>query len=377
MVNKNILALGFVSFFTDMASSMIGSVLPLFIVYGLHEGVDKLGFVVAIATFVSYAFRIVFGVLSDRYRIVKPFVVAGYLVSAVTKPLLALATSWPQVAGLRGTERMGKAIRSATKDSLIAAWAGAKSGRSFGIHKMMDAAGEVSGALIAFGVLYLLGKDEAVFRELFGWTLVPGLLAVIVLVLFVEDAPYRAHPLPEWDWREDRAMLPHLLFYFVFVFFLLGDAFFLIRAKESGIPILYAPLLIVLYQLVQTVLSYAAGVQIDRFSPRNILVAAMAFGVASVAALAMNWVVTAFVLLGIFTVASLNALRTWIADEATRKGTVYGFLYGGVALFAALGAVVAGQIWHHAGAQTAMLFSVGGLSVDLAVYGVYLSRVKS
>jgi len=79
MINKNIIALGFVSFFTDMASSMVTSILPIFIVYTLHEGVDKLGFVVAIATFISYAFRILFGYLSDRYQVVKPFVVTGVL----------------------------------------------------------------------------------------------------------------------------------------------------------------------------------------------------------------------------------------------------------------------------------------------------------
>ena len=93
MINKNIIALGFVSFFTDMASSMVTSLLPLFIVYILHKGVDKPGYVAAIATFVSYAFRILFGYLSDRYRVVKPFVITGYLISAVTKPLLSVSSS--------------------------------------------------------------------------------------------------------------------------------------------------------------------------------------------------------------------------------------------------------------------------------------------
>jgi len=122
MINKNIIALGFVSFFTDMASSMVTSVLPLFVVYVLHEGVDKLGFIVGIATFVSYGFRFVFGYLSDKYKIVKPFVVAGYAISAVTKPLLYFSNGWVSVATLRGIERIGKAVRSATKDSLISAY---------------------------------------------------------------------------------------------------------------------------------------------------------------------------------------------------------------------------------------------------------------
>lgn len=121
-INKNIIALGWVSFFTDMASSMVTSILPLFIVYTLHEGVDKLGFVVAAATFISYTFRILFGYISDRYQIVKPLVVIGYSLSAVTKPLLYWSHTWQSAAALRGLERMGKSIRSATKDVLITAY---------------------------------------------------------------------------------------------------------------------------------------------------------------------------------------------------------------------------------------------------------------
>jgi len=118
-IDKNIIYLGWVSFFTDMSSSMITTLLPVFVVYVLHEGVDKLGIIIAIATFISYAFRILFGYLSDKYQIVKPFVVIGYFISAVIKPLLYFSNSWEGIAALRGVERMGKAFRSATKDRLM------------------------------------------------------------------------------------------------------------------------------------------------------------------------------------------------------------------------------------------------------------------
>jgi len=371
MVNRNIVALGFVSFFTDMASAMVTSVLPIFIVYVLDQGVDKLGYVVAVATFVSYAFRILFGYLSDRLRIVKPFVVAGYLVSAVTKPMLALANSWQAVALLRGAERMGKAIRSATKDSLISAYSEGKSGRSFGFHKMMDVAGEMSGALIAFALLYRLGKSEAVFRELFAWTLLPGLLAVVIVIFFVKDAPYRSKSKDKSgavDWRADKGLLPLLFLYFAFIFFLFSDSFFIVKAKESGIGIAFIPLLMVLYNFVQTVLSYFFGVQIDRTSPRLVLGIAMLFGIGAMGALYIDQVIAGFVLLGVFTVASLNAIRAWISDEAVNKGTVYGIFYGGVALFSAAGATVIGLIWKHYGEEKAVLFSLTGLSLVTLLY---------
>ena len=157
-IDRNIVALGLVSFFTDMASSMVTSILPIFIVYTLHEGVDKLGVIVAVATFVSYAFRVVFGYLSDRYHMVKPFVVSGYLISAVTKPLLYYSHAWQSVALLRGLERMGKAVRSATKDMLISAYSHGESGRTFGFHKTLDIAGELIGSLLVFVLLYTLGE---------------------------------------------------------------------------------------------------------------------------------------------------------------------------------------------------------------------------
>ncbi len=377
LIHRNIVALGFVSFFTDLASAMVTSVLPIFIVYTLDQGVDKLGYVVAIATFVSYAFRILFGYLSDRFRVVKPFVVTGYLVSAVTKPMLALAQTWQQVALLRGTERMGKAIRAATKDSLISAYSEGKSGRSFGFHKMMDVAGEMIGALIAFGTLYWLGKSEAVFRELFAWTLLPGILSVLIVLFFVRDAPYREREKSRsFDWKSDRALLPLLLLYFLFIFFLFSDSFFLVAAKESGIAVAMIPLLMVLYNFVQTILSYASGVQIDRKSPAKVLGIAMGFGILSMAALYFHQVIVGFILLGVFTVTGLNAVRSWISEEAKNKGTVYGIFYGGVALFGAAGATVTGLIWKHFGESDAILFSLTGLSLVWILYWIHITRKR-
>jgi len=371
-MNKNIIALGFVSFFTDMASSMVTSILPLFVVYVLHEGVDKLGYIVAVATFVSYGFRFVFGYLSDRYRIVKPFVVTGYALSAVTKPLLALSGSWGSIAALRGLERIGKAVRSATKDSLISAYAArGKSGATFGFHKSMDIAGELMGSVIAFGALYLLGQDETVFRSLFAWTLLPGILAVIVVFFFVEDAPYTESKKPTaLDLHADRPLLPVLMLFFGFTFFLVNDSFYLIKAKEAGYTLATIPLLVVALNLTQTLLSYRFGVNVDRFGARRVLLVAFGFGFASLGALYLNWILPGFILLGIATVASLNAIRAYISDHAQNKGSVYGLFYGGVALSGALGAIVTGWIWQHYGESVAVGIALIGLGIIGVIFGV-------
>ncbi len=374
MINKNIIALGFVSFFTDMASSMVTSILPLFIVYTLHEGVDKLGFVVAIATFISYAFRVLFGYLSDRYQVVKPFVVTGYFISAVTKPLLYVSGSWQSVATLRGVERVGKAVRSATKDSLISAYSVAgKSGKTFGFHKTMDIAGELTGSLIVFGLLFYLGESETLFRNIFAFTLIPGLIAVVIVLFFVKDAPFKSKA-KSFDLKNDYALLPLLFVYFGFVFFIFNDSFFLIKAKEIGIDTVYIPLLVVLLNLTQTVLSYVLGKKIDELGARKILLLSFVFGLLSTVSLYFNLAVLSFIFLGVFIVGSLNALRAHISDHANNKGTVYGILYGGVALFGALGAVTTGMIWKHYDAQGAILFSLLGMSVMLVGYLVCLRR---
>ncbi len=367
MINKNIIALGFVSFFTDMASSMVTTILPLFIVYTLHEGVDKLGYVVAIATFISYAFRVLFGYLSDRYQVVKPFVVIGYFISAVTKPLLYISGSWQSVATLRGVERVGKSVRSATKDSLISAYSNGKSGRTFGFHKSMDIAGELTGSLIVFTLLFYLGESEALFRNIFAFTLIPGLIAVGIVLFFVKDAPYKSKA-KTFDLKKDYGLIPLLFVYFGFVFFMFNDSFFLIKAKEVGIAMVYIPLLVVLLNLTQTLLSYFLGVKIDEMGAKKILTLSFVFGLLSTASLYLNFVVMGFVFLGVFIVGSLNALRSYISLYAHNKGTVYGILYGGVALFGALGALVTGVIWKHYDAQGAVLFSLVGMGVVFVVY---------
>ena len=362
LIDKNILALGFVSFFTDMASSMITSVLPIFIVYVLNEGVDKLGFVVAIATFISYAFRVLFGYLSDKYMIVKPFVVSGYALSALTKPMLCFANNWQQIAALRGLERMGKAFRSATKDSLISAYSNGKSGRAFGFHKTMDIAGETVGSIIAFLVLYNLGKNEEVFKNIFALTLIPGILSVLIVLFFVKDAPYKAKK-SNFNLSKDYSLLPLIFTYFTFIFFIFSDSFYMIKAKEAGFRIEYIPLLSILLSFTQTLLSYFFGIKIDKIGSDRVLKASFVFGILSMISLYFDFIIIGFILLGVFTVASLNAIRSFVSDNAHNKGTVYGLLYGGVALSGGLGAVAIGLVWKYFGEDKAFLFSLAGLIV--------------
>ena len=374
-IDKNIFYLGLVSFFTDMASSMVTIVLPLFVVYVLNEGVDKLGIVIAVATFVSYGFRILFGYLSDRLQVVKPFVVAGYLVSAVAKPLLAFSSSYVSVSLLRGVERMGKAIRSAPKDLLISTYARkSEDGRTFGFHKMLDIAGELSGALLIFGLFLLVKADESVIRTIFMWTLLPGVVSTAIVLFMVKDAPYRPKKEVIVVNREDYGLLWLLGCYFLFIFFLFSDQYFIVKVKEAGYSFAYIPLFVIVLTLTQTLMSYYSGVISDKRGSAQVLLIAFLFGVLSMFFLWQDLLWFAFLFLGLFTVFSLNAMRSYISKAAKSRGFVFGLFYGGIALSSSLGALMMGYIWEHYGVDNAIYTSLAGLGGAVVFLLVLIGR---
>jgi MFS family permease len=368
-IDKNVVMLGWVSFFTDMASAMINPILPIFVVIVLHEGMDKLGLIVAIATFVSYALRLVSGYISDRYGIVKPLVVGGYALSALSKPLFGLAHGYKSIAGLSALERLGKGLRSAPKDLMISRYSKANaSGRTFGFHKTMDIAGELAGALILFGLLWHYGQSETVIRNIFYVTLIPGLAGLVLVWFFVQDIPKEQREKKQTFLltANDKQTIASLLFYFIFLLFVFSTAFFTMQAKTVGIATAVIPLLFVVFSGVQTLSSYYLGVLVDRFGVRRVLAFAYACGTASQALLYLQtplytWI--AYALLGLFTVASLNANRAYISQRADNKGSVYGVFYAGVALFGALGAYISGLIWEHFGFDAALLYAFLGTAL--------------
>ncbi len=226
----------------------------------------------------------------------------------------------------------------------------------------MDIAGELTGSLIVFALLFFLGESETLFRNIFAATLVPGLIAVVIMLFFVKDAPYKSKE-KIFDLKKDYGLLPLLFVYFGFVFFMFNDSFFLIKAKEVGIATVYIPLLVVLLNLTQTLSSYFIGLKIDGYGAEKIFILSLLFGLLAMVGLYMDFVLLGFIFLGLFLVGSLNALRSYISKHAHNKGTVYGILYGGVALFGALGALVTGLIWKHYDAQSAVLFSLLGIGI--------------
>lgn len=364
-IDKNIVMLGIVSFFTDFASAMITPILPIFIVIILHEGMDKLGLIVAVATFVSYGLRIFSGYIADHFGVVKPLVVGGYALSAVSKPLFGFAHDYLAVGILRSAERFGKGVRSAPKDLLISSYAKKQdSGKTFGFHKTLDLAGELSGALFLFAMLYFFGESETVMRNVFLGTLIPGAIGVFVVLFLVKDIQKSENLEKKIDFKftaNDKQTLQGLLFYFLFSLFALDTAFFAMSAQAIGMAILLIPILFMTSTLSQGVSSYYFGVLSDKIGVQKVMGFAYMSGVLSQFFLYLQtpfftWI--AYVFLGLFTVISLNANRSYIAKTADNRGVIFGVFYACVALFGAIGAYAFGVIWQEFGMEMALFISL-------------------
>lgn len=382
--SKNIWALGWVSFFTDLATAMIKPLIPIYVVLVLNQGVDKLGYVLAITTLVSYLFRWFGGWLSDTLQVTKPLLLIGYGLSTIMKPLFSLAESWGSVAAISAAERFGKAIRSAPKDVLISASAQPQQqGRAFGLHKTLDIAGEMLGGILAFLLLTWLGQSEYWIRTIFELSLLPGLIGLFILIFWVKDL-VKQQPktiaAETSNGQMDSSLRGWFTVYFLAVFFMLSDAFMVIRGSEIGIATQWLPLLMVSSALTQTLISYRAGKRLDATGQFNgarfLMQISLWAGLISTGLLLLQSpvsLVLAFVFQGVFMVTGLNAMRSRIGQTEHKKGRAYGIFYLGTALATALGSLIIGQIWEHFGAIWALEFSAAGLVAVLFTISLFKS----
>ncbi len=181
---RNVVAMGFVSFFTDFSTEMILGVLPLFIITNLGASRSILGGIEGSAELISYASRLVSGSLSDKLGKRKIFVLAGYALSTISKPFFAVTTGWFDAFIVRAADRVGKGVRTAPRDALIAySIPESSSGKAFGIHRTLDQMRAIVGPIVAFALLQIIG-----IRGIFLFSLIPGSIGVIILIFVVKEA---------------------------------------------------------------------------------------------------------------------------------------------------------------------------------------------
>ena len=399
--------LGWVSFFTDTASEMIYPLMPLFLTRVLGAGPMSLGVIEGVAEAANSILKIVSGRMADRTGAPKPLVLAGYGLSSMVRPFIAVAGGWLQVLALRFADRLGKGIRSSPRDAMLATYANESNrGQIFGFHRGMDHAGAVMGPLLAAAFLYFRPND---YRTLFALTIVPGIIVVLILLRVpdtrrdisstpsfsasVRQTLSRAtarprqssspssqatsdggqHPTPNEHavpTSADEQRLPRAFWHAMTLIFLFSlgnasDAFLLLRFADVGIAPFWIPLLWSAIHVVKTASSMIGGRISDRLGRRQVIGTGWLLYAAVYAAFGLTdsapALVAVFLVYGLYFGLTEGVEKAWVADlaPAAARGNAFG-IYNALIGFGALGAsLLFGYIWTHVSAPAAFYTGAG------------------
>jgi MFS family permease len=321
-----------ISLVNDSASEMLYPLVPLVLTSVLMAGPKVLGLIEGIAEATASLLKLFSGVVVDRTRRHKPWIVVGYALAGFGRPLVALVTSWPALLAIRFADRVGKGLRTSPRDALLAASVGPdRRGLAFGVHRAMDNAGAVVGPLAAATLL----ASGMPLPEVIAWTIVPALLCLALALAIREPYDRPSAAPPRFDWRL-RDLPPTLRRYLVVVaLFTLGNSsnmFLLLRAQELGVPQAQVPLLWAALSAVAMVFSAPLAALSDRVGRRRLLVGgwlAYAAVYAALGAVASGgvWLFALFACYGLFLAATEGVEKALVADlaPAGREGTAYGW----------------------------------------------------
>jgi MFS family permease len=372
-IPRGVWALGLVSLFMDVSSEMIHALLPVFLVTVLGASVTAVGFLEGIAEATASITKVFSGALSDRLGKRKLLIVIGYSLAAFTKPFIAIAPSASWVFAARFADRIGKGIRGAPRDALIAELTPAEiRGASFGLRQTLDTAGAFAGPLLAIALMAIT-HDQ--FRTVFWLAVVPAMAAVLLLVVFVRE-PARERP------RAVRPSLKLMLRGFdrcywwlvivaaLFTLARFSEAFLVLKAADAGLAVALVPLVLVVMNVAYALSAYPAGWLSDRVNRWAVLGAGSVLLIAADLLLAWNDTIP-LTMLGIaiwglhmgFTQGLFAALVA-DASNAEQRGTAFGVFnfVSGIALLAA--SVLAGILWDRYGSE--VTFVAGAALTALA-----------
>lgn len=357
------------SFFTDTASETVYPLMPLYLTRVLGGSALSIGVIEGLAEALNSVLKVLAGKWSDRLGARKRLMIAGYGISSAARPLVALVTSWPQVLGVRLADRVGKGLRGAPRDALIAHWvAPSIRGYAFGVNRAMDHTGAVAGPLLATLFLWCFPEQ---YRTLFALTAIPGALAVGML-LPVPDAPpahaaTRSAALPA---PAAPVVLggPLRRYLGVLLLFSLGnstDAFLLLRLGDAGVASTWIPLTWAALHVVKALSSPIGGYLSDRISRKAMIISGWAIYAAVYGAFAVVHSVTAllavFLIYGLYYGLTEGVEKAVVADLAPADGR--GYAFGVHAAVSGIGALLAslvfGAIWKVFGAPPAFVTGAG------------------
>jgi MFS family permease len=377
--------LGWTSLFTDAATEMIYPLLPVYLSRVLGASAVSLGIIEGVAEAVNSVLKVISGYWSDRRSQRRPIVIAGYALSSISRPLIALTMTWPQVLLIRALDRTGKGIRGAPRDALLARFATPSTrGRIFGFHEAMDHVGAIVGPVTATVILFFVPEG---YRLVFGLTAIPGAIAVTMLFLVDEDAavdvdedaavdktlpnqPSTTRPRPE----ALRPLPPRLIAVMgVLLVFSLGnsaDAFLLLRLSDALGGAKYVPLMWAGIHVVKASLSTWGGTLSDRFGRKQLIVSGwivyalvyLGFAMSTSAAAFIAW----FLFYGVYFAFAEGPAKALITDltPPERRGTAFGFYNATIGAGALIASVLFGYLYEHFGPSTA--FTTGAALAAVA-----------
>ena len=380
-IPRTVWALGIVSLFTDLSSEIVHALLPLFLTGALGASVAMVGLIDGIAESTASISKVFSGYLSDRMGRRKPLILLGYGLAAISKPLFPLATTAELVLGARFADRIGKGLRGAPRDALIAdVTPAAIRGRAFGLRQSLDTIGGFAGPLLAVGLMLLLANDV---RTVFWIAVIPGFIAVAWVAFGVQDAASGVKearpPVRMADIRSlEPAFWAVVATGVVFTLARFSEAFLILKASAEGLPFALAPLVLVAMNLFFGLGAYPAGALSDRVPARTLLLWGLIVLIAADLILAFtSGLVAAFVgfgLWGVHMALTQGLLAKLVADTAPAhiRGSAYGLfnLAVGLALLAA--SVVAGLLWDRLGPSAT--FSAGAAFAAAALVLIAVRR---
>jgi MFS family permease len=379
-LSRNVVILGFVSLLNDGASEMIYPLLPVFLTAVLGAGPAALGIIEGVAESTASLLKLYSGFLSDRIRKRKGWIVAGYSLSNVIRPLIAFSTSWPQVLTLRFSDRVGKGLRTSPRDAIIAdSTPGEFRGKAYGFHRAMDHGGAIIGPIAATLLLLIFPGD---LKTIFLLSFIPGLLAIALLLFGLEEKTAEGLPIPSARFSFRSAWVEmsggyrkYLAILFLFTLGNSTDAFLLLRAQQLGVPVALLPTIWVVLHLVKMGFSVPGGVLSDRIGRKKVIVAGWfvyalvyaGFGNAN-----QQWHAWAlFGIYGVYFGLTEGVEKALVADLAPAhlRGSAFGLYHLIMGAGALPASLLFGLVWQQFGPAAA--FGMGAALALLA--GVLLS----
>ena len=378
-VSPNVFFLGIVSFLNDISSEMIFTLIPLFLSNVLGVTTTVIGLIGGLSESADALFRIFSGWFSDRIGRRKSLAVAGYTVSTIAKPFMYLASTWGVVLGVRFGDRVGKGIRTSSRDALLADSAPPEErGRSFGFHRALDTSGAVTGLIIAAVVVYFVqGGGFGLSLKTYHWLvligIVPAVVAVLILLRFVKERRRRILPeshRPGFNLVKLAAGFDtrFKLFLVIMTLFTLGnssDFFVVLRAQNMGFSVFHIVLMLILFNATYAAVALPAGKMSDRLGRRRVI--SMGWGVYALIYLGFAlageaWQVwLLFAGYGIYYGIVEGVARAFVADlvPAEKRGTAYGLYHGVVGLTLLPASLIAGWLWQAYSPEAPFFFGAG------------------